>query len=113
MKITSGVILAAGLAWLFLVIAASVNATVIYFDDGSTLETEKKIYLTDDQLYRAKGGLKNKLIISPVEPTTTGEPEKTDEPQCSDSPLTFGGWTPPCTTEESEESDSLGNLTFG
>ena len=97
-----------GLILVGLTVAAAAQ-TIIYFESGAVVETDKDVYLSDDPLYTATGGRNSKLVIEPAE-VETGEAECPEQQQ-----LTFGHGDPVDCAEpepEPEECDPDG-LTFG
>ena len=62
------------LAVAVLLCGASVVAadTTIYFEDGSSITTDKDVYLSNEMLFTATGNRLTELTFKPAEPTTSG-----------------------------------------
>ena len=92
------------LALLGLAFAATASATTIYFDDGTALETDANVYVSEDTLYRVEGTYKAGFKVSPALPAVAGEPAE-DEPElCQEGSFDYFN-NPECDgyVEEEEE----------
>ena len=94
------------LALLGLAFAATASATTIYFDDGTALETDANVYVSEDTLYRVEGTYKAGFKVSPAVPAVAGEPAD-DEPEvCQEGSFEYYN-NPECAGYVEEEEEQV------